>query len=178
MSAPAYLTEGAIYLTAAVIAVPLFKRLGLGSVLGYLIAGIIIGPSALQLISDPERVIHFAEFGVVMLLFLIGLELEPKQAWRLRKPIFGLGGVQVVLTLAVAFGAAVAMGFSWQVGLVAAMGIAMSSTAIGLANLQEKRLVGHGRRRSLVCRVVVSRSGGDSVVYGVGVAGAGRRHAI
>ncbi|HSB97683.1 MAG TPA: monovalent cation:proton antiporter-2 (CPA2) family protein [Spongiibacteraceae bacterium] len=142
MSAPAYLIEGAIYLTAAVIAVPLFKRLGLGSILGYLIAGIIIGPSALQLISDPERVIHFAEFGVVMLLFLIGLELEPKQAWRLRKPIFGLGGLQVVATLAVAFGAAVAMGFSWQVALVAAMGIAMSSTAIGLATLQEKRLMG------------------------------------
>ena len=141
MSAPSYLVEGAIYLAAAVIAVPLSKRLGLGSVLGYLIAGIVIGPSALQLIADPERVFHFAEFGVVMLLFLIGLELEPKQAWQLRKPIFGMGGLQVLATLVAVFGAGSMFGLGWQVALVAGMGIAMSSTAIGLATLEERRLM-------------------------------------
>lgn len=142
MSAPSYLVEGAIYLAAAVIAVPLSKRLGLGSVLGYLIAGIVIGPSTLQLISDPERVFHFAEFGVVMLLFLIGLELEPRQAWQLRKPIFGMGGLQVLATLFAVYAAASLFGLAWQVALVAGMGIAMSSTAIGLATLEERRLMG------------------------------------
>jgi monovalent cation:proton antiporter-2 (CPA2) family protein len=142
MSAPSYLIEGAIYLSAAVVAVPLSKRLGLGSVLGYLLAGILIGPSALKLISDPERVFHFAEFGVVLLLFLIGLELEPRQAWQLRKPIFGLGGLQVLATLLLVAGGAMALGLGWQVALVAGMGIAMSSTAIGLATLEERRLMG------------------------------------
>lgn len=139
MSAPAYLIEAGIYLTSAVIAVPLFKRLGLGSVLGYLLAGIIIGPQALKLIADPERVLHFAEFGVVMLLFLVGLELEPHQAWKLRKALLGLGGLQVATTIVIATG--LSMALAWPIPLVAAIGIAMSSTAIGLASLEERQLL-------------------------------------
>ncbi|CAN5197946.1 glutathione-regulated potassium-efflux system protein KefC [soil metagenome] len=142
MSSPADhsgLFEAAIYLASAVIAVPLFKKLGLGSVLGYLIAGIVIGPHALALVDDPQRVLDFAEFGVVLLLFLIGLDLEPERVWSLRKPIFGLGGSQVVLTIALVFGIAWAFGVPWRVGLVAGIGFAMSSTAIGLALLEERR---------------------------------------
>ena len=89
-----------IYLAAAIIAVPIAKRLGLGSVLGYLIAGIVIGPFALGLVGDQTDVMHFAEFGVVMMLFLVGLELHPARLWKLRKSILGLGGLQVLVTSA------------------------------------------------------------------------------
>lgn len=140
MHAPTYLIEAAIFLCAAVISVPLFKRLGLGSVLGYLLAGIVIGPSALGLVSDPERVLEFAEFGVVLLLFVIGLELEFQEAKRLRKGL-ALGAVQVLLCIAAAFALFHFTGFSWQASLIAGMGFAMSSTAIGLASLEEKRLL-------------------------------------
>jgi len=137
------LFQAFIYLAAAVIAVPLFKRLGLGSVLGYLIAGIVIGPNALQLISNPEHVLHFAEFGVVLLLFLIGLELEPGRVWALRRTLFGLGSLQVILTMALAAAAAYWwMGLSWHIALAAGAGIAMSSTAIGLTSLEEKKQLG------------------------------------
>ncbi|MCE9616245.1 MAG: monovalent cation:proton antiporter-2 (CPA2) family protein [Lentisphaerae bacterium] len=141
MSAPDYLVEAGIYLTAAVVAVPLFKRLGLGSVLGYLLAGVAIGPHALRLIADPERVLHFAEFGVVMLLFLVGLELEPHQVWRLRKALLGLGGLQVAITMAAVTALGVLLGAAWPVALVAGIGMAMSSTAIGLASLEERNLL-------------------------------------
>ena len=92
-----------IYLAAAIVAVPIAKRLGLGSVLGYLIAGILIGPYALGVVGDQTDVMHFAEFGVVMMLFLVGLELQPSRLWKLRHSILGLGGLQVVLTAAVIF---------------------------------------------------------------------------
>ena len=95
MNSADFLHHAVIYFTAALIAVPLFHRLGLGSVLGYLTAGVIIGPSALRLISSPEQVLQFSEFGVVLLLFLIGLELNPKRLWKMRKPIFGMGGMQI-----------------------------------------------------------------------------------
>ena len=136
------LAQAFIYLTAAVLAVPIFRRMGLGSVLGYLIAGILIGPYALQLIPDPEQVLHFAEFGVVLLLFLIGLELEPGKVWELRRSLFGLGGLQVAATMTLATGAAYWLGLSWQMAVVAGAGIAMSSTAIGLASLEEKKQLG------------------------------------
>lgn len=136
------LSQAFIYLAAAVLAVPLFKRLGLGSILGYLIAGILIGPYALQLISDPEHVLHFAEFGVVLLLFLIGLELEPHKIWALRKSLLGLGGMQVMATMLLVVAFAMWMGISWQIAVVTGAGVAMSSTAIGLASLEEKRLLG------------------------------------
>ena len=92
-----------IYLAAAIVAVPIAKRLGLGSVLGYLIAGILIGPYALGVVGDQTDVMHFAEFGVVMMLFLVGLELQPSRLWTLRNSILGLGGLQVVLSAAAIF---------------------------------------------------------------------------
>jgi len=139
-AAPPYLVQSGIFLAAAVVAVPLFKRLGFGAVLGYLIAGVAIGPSALGLVTDPDRVLDFAEFGVVLLLFLIGLELEPARAWALRRPIFGLGGVQVIGTTALGFGGAIALGVHWREALIIGMGLAMSSTALGLASLEERGL--------------------------------------
>lgn len=128
-----------IYLLAAVIAVPIAKRLGLGSVLGYLIAGIVIGPSALALVGDQTSVMHFAEFGVVMMLFLVGLELQPSRLWSLRKPILGLGGLQVLIsTASIAllvwfFSASV-----WQLSLAIGLTLALSSTAIVLQSLSER----------------------------------------
>jgi monovalent cation:proton antiporter-2 (CPA2) family protein len=135
------LQQALIYLAAGVIAVPIFSRLGLGSVLGYLAAGIAIGPWGLGLIAAPETVLEFAEFGVVMLLFLIGLELEPDRLWALRRSIFGMGATQVIAVAAAVTGAALALGQSFAVALVCGMGFAMSSTAIGLATLQEKNLL-------------------------------------
>jgi monovalent cation:proton antiporter-2 (CPA2) family protein len=136
-----FLQQALVYLAAGVIAVPIFKRLGLGSVLGYLIAGVAIGPWGLRLISDPRTVLQFSEFGVVLLLFLIGLELNAQRVWALRRAIFGLGGVQVAATIAAVAAVAVALGQPLVVGLIAGMGIAMSSTAIGLATLAEKNLL-------------------------------------
>jgi len=136
-----FLHQALIYLAAGVIVVPVFKRLGLGSVLGYLVAGTAIGPWGLALVTAPEAILHFAEFGVVLLLFLVGLELNPKRVWQLRKPIFGMGAVQVLATTAVVALIAWALGVAPKVALVAGMGFAMSSTAIGLASLQEKNLL-------------------------------------
>ncbi|MES2547183.1 MAG: monovalent cation:proton antiporter-2 (CPA2) family protein [Pseudomonadota bacterium] len=139
MGSSNFLIQATIYLSSALFLVPIFKRLGLGSVLGYLIAGILIGPYALKLIPDPEQVLHFAEFGVVLMLFLVGLELESQKVWELRKTLFGLGGLQVLITLAVVSFAAHLLHFSWPVAIVIGMGVAMSSTAIGLTALTEKK---------------------------------------
>jgi monovalent cation:proton antiporter-2 (CPA2) family protein len=139
MDSSSFLVQAAIYLSSAIFLVPLFRRLGLGSVLGYLLAGILIGPYALQLIADPEHVLHFAEFGVVLMLFLVGLELESQKVWELRKTLFGLGGLQVVTTIALVTVAAHLLQFSWPVAVVIGMGVAMSSTAIGLTALAEKK---------------------------------------
>ena len=136
-----FLDQALIYLAAGVIAVPLFARLGLGSVLGYLAAGVAIGPWGFALIGNANTVLQFAEFGVVMLLFLIGLELEPDRLWALRRSIFGMGATQVIATAAAVTGAALAFGASFPVALVCGMGFAMSSTAIVLATLQEKNLL-------------------------------------
>jgi monovalent cation:proton antiporter-2 (CPA2) family protein len=141
MEPHSFLQQALMYLSAGVIAVPLFKRLGLGSVLGYLAAGMVIGPWGLRLISDPRTVLQFSEFGVVLLLFLIGLELNPQRVWALRRAIIGLGGVQVAATIAAVAGIAVALGQPPVVGVIAGMGFAMSSTAIGLAVLTEKNLL-------------------------------------
>ncbi|MBX2869307.1 MAG: glutathione-regulated potassium-efflux system protein KefC [Acidiferrobacterales bacterium] len=129
------------YLSAAVIAVPIFARLGLGSVLGYLCAGIIIGPWVLGLITNVEEILHFSEFGVVLLLFLIGLELEPRKLWNMRKPILGAGGAQVLVSAAIIFGVAMLFGARWQTAVVAGLGLALSSTAIVLQILGEKSLL-------------------------------------
>ncbi len=132
------LQQAAIFLLTAVIVVPLFRRLRLGAVLGYLAAGALIGPWGLALIADAQSTLHFAELGVVLLLFLVGLELEPSRLWALRQPVFGLGGAQVLLT-GLALGAAAHLsGLAWQPAIVIGIGLAMSSTAIVLAWLGER----------------------------------------
>jgi monovalent cation:proton antiporter-2 (CPA2) family protein len=136
-----FLHQALIYLAAGVLVVPVFKRLGLGSVLGYLVAGMAIGPWGIALVTKPEAILDFAEFGVVLLLFLVGLELNPKRVWQLRKPIFGMGAVQVLVTVAAVTLAAWAFGLDAKIALVVGMGFAMSSTAIGIASLQEKNLL-------------------------------------
>src|SRR5882672_1421637 len=109
--------------------------------LGYLVAGIVIGPWGLRLITDAQTVLHFAELGIVLLLFLVGLELNVNRVWSLRRAIFGLGTVQLVVTTAAIAALALALGQPLKVGLIAGMGFAMSSTAIGLAILAEKNLL-------------------------------------
>jgi len=136
-----FLHQALIYLAAGVIAVPIFRRLGLGSVLGYLVAGVVIGPGGLRFVSEPEAILHFAEFGVVLLLFLVGLELEPRRLWQMRRSILGMGAVQVLLTMVVFAALGWGFGVPAKVALVAGMGFAMSSTAIALATLQEKSLL-------------------------------------
>jgi glutathione-regulated potassium-efflux system ancillary protein KefC len=130
-----------IYLGAAVLVVPLAKRLALGAVLGYLLAGILIGPYGFRLISEVEDALHFSEFGVVLLLFLIGLELEPSKLWSLRRPIFGWGGAQVLGVAAALCAAAMLLGVDWKVALIAGLGLSLSSTAIALASLEERNLM-------------------------------------
>ncbi|WOT04175.1 monovalent cation:proton antiporter-2 (CPA2) family protein [Shewanella youngdeokensis] len=136
----AYFIQAFIYLAAAVIAVPLAKRFGLGSVLGYLIAGVFIGPIAGLVGSETNTLQHFAEFGVVMMLFLVGLELEPRMLWDMRKKLIGLGGLQVGVTILVVMGIAIAFGFSWSVALTVGMIFSLSSTAIVLQTFNEKNL--------------------------------------
>jgi monovalent cation:proton antiporter-2 (CPA2) family protein len=135
------LYEAFIYLLAALVAVPLAKRLGLGSVIGYLLAGALIGPYVLNVAGGAADVMHFAEFGVVMMLFVVGLELRPALLWQMRRPILGLGGLQVVGTaLAIGF-VATRFGFPWQSALAVGLILAMSSTAIVLQSLTERGLM-------------------------------------
>lgn len=141
------LNEVAVFLIAAVIAVPLSKRLGLGSILGYLAAGAVIGPSGLGFIRDPEDVLHFAEFGIVLFLFIVGLELQPARLWALRRSVFGLGLAQVVLSGLLLTGAGLALGLSMKPALIAGLGLSLSSTAIALQLLGERQQLTarHGR---------------------------------
>jgi CPA2 family monovalent cation:H+ antiporter-2 len=133
------LFQAMVYLAAAVIMVPLAKRLGLGSVLGYLLAGILIGPAVLKFIgTEGQDLMHSAEFGVVMMLFLIGLELEPALLWKLRKAILGLGGLQVLITSIVISGIAYFFKLPWQSSVAIGMALALSSTALVLQTLAEK----------------------------------------
>ncbi|SOZ58202.1 Glutathione-regulated potassium-efflux system antiporter [Cupriavidus taiwanensis] len=131
-----------VFLVAAVVAVPLARRGGLGAVLGYLLAGAAIGPFALRLVTDVESILHFSEFGVVLMMFVIGLELEPRKLWALRRSIFGYGGTQLAACALVIGAAAALAGAPWQVALVAGLGLALSSTAIALATLTERNLFG------------------------------------
>ncbi len=134
--------QALIYLSAAVVAVPIAKRLGLGSVLGYLLAGVAIGPFVLGLVGDEgQDVLHFAEFGVVMMLFLIGLELEPARIWRLRGPILGLGGLQVSVSTLLLAAIALAFDTDWRTAIAVGLILALSSTAIVLQTLNEKGLL-------------------------------------
>jgi monovalent cation:proton antiporter-2 (CPA2) family protein len=134
------LFQALVYLAAGVIAAPIAKQLKLGSVLGYLIAGAVIGPFVLNLVGQQGDVQHFAEFGVVILLFLIGLEVRPALLWSMRAAIFGLGGAQVLVTGAVLGGAALLAGLPWQTAVAVGLVLAMSSTAIVLQTLDEKGL--------------------------------------
>lgn len=134
-----FLLKTTIFLAAALIVVPIAKRLGLGSVLGYLIAGVLIGPYALKFVGEEgQDIMHFAEFGVVMMLFVIGLELEPSRLWRIRRAIAGLGGLQVLLTTAVVAAGAEIVGLPWRQSIALGIVAAMSSTAIVLQMLAEK----------------------------------------
>jgi len=135
------LPNALVYLAAAVAAVPIASRLGLGAVLGYLLAGMAIGPWGLSLVSDVQDILHFSEFGVVLLLFVIGLELEPERLRSLRRPIFGWGSAQVLGVTAALFAAAFMAGIDWKVALIAALGMSLSSTAIALTILQERNLL-------------------------------------
>ena len=136
-----WLQSSLVYLGAAVLAVPLARLAGLGSIIGYLAAGIVIGPWGLKLVTDAQAMLHFAEFGVVLMLFLVGLELEPKRLWSLRRPIFGWGSAQLFGSAAVITAIGVAAGADWRLALVAGLGLGMSSTAIGLGVLNERNLM-------------------------------------
>jgi glutathione-regulated potassium-efflux system ancillary protein KefC/glutathione-regulated potassium-efflux system protein KefB len=138
MNAHSLLTQALVYLAGGVISVPIAKRLGLGSVLGYLIAGVLVGPFLLDLVGRPAEVQKFAEFGVVILLFLIGLEVRPALLWKLRTAIFGLGLAQLLGTGVLIAAASLALGLDWRVGAAVGLILAMSSTAIVLQSLEEK----------------------------------------
>lgn len=136
-----------VFLSAAVISVPFFKKIGLGSVVGYLIGGIIIGPWGIGLITNVDSILHLSEFGVILLLFLIGLELKPQRLWILRKPVFGLGGLQVILTFFFFFAILLFLGMEKSQVIVISISISLSSTAFALQLLGEKNELKtiHGR---------------------------------
>ena len=143
----AFIEQVAVFLAAAVVVVPLARRAGLGSVLGYMLAGVIVGPWALDLVDDEQEVLHFAEFGVVLLLFVIGLELQPRRLWAMRRAVFGLGGGQFALTAAVLAGLALAFGLPLETAVVAGLALSLSSTAFALQALAERNelTTRHGR---------------------------------
>lgn len=132
------LLAGVLFLFAAVVAVPLAARLGIGAVLGYLLAGIAIGPWGLGFISDVDEILHFSELGVVFLMFIIGLELNPSKLWALRRSIFGVGAAQVLTSAAILAGLLMLTQFSWQAAVIGGIGLAMSSTAMALQLMREK----------------------------------------
>lgn len=140
-SGQSMLVDAVIYLGAAAVCVPLASRAKLGSVLGYLAAGCVIGPYGLELVGDPEATLHFAEIGVVLMLFLIGLELDPKHLWTLRKPVFGGGSLQLFSCGLVFVGALWLLGVPWQGAVVAGVAVALSSTAVAMQTMSEHNLL-------------------------------------
>jgi len=142
-----FLQYAVVLLLATVLAVPLAKRWKLGAVLGYLAAGALIGPSGLRLIGNTEQISQISELGVVLMLFVIGLELSPQRLWVMRRSVFGSGSLQVVATAALIGGAAFAFGLAWKAALVIGLGLALSSTAIDLQLLAERKELNsaHGR---------------------------------
>ena len=145
-----WLNSTLVYLAAAVLAVPLARLAGLGAIIGYLGAGIAIGPFGLALVTDAQTMLHVAEFGVVLMLFLVGLELEPQRLWSLRRPIFGWGSLQLLGSAALLCALAMAFGVDWRLALVAALALGMSSTAIGLAVLNERNLMSTSAGQSVL----------------------------
>jgi glutathione-regulated potassium-efflux system ancillary protein KefC len=150
MDASTWLTGSLIFLAAAVLAVPVARALGLGSVMGYLVAGMAIGPWGLGLVRDGAQILSFSEFGVVLMLFLVGMDLEPRRLWALRVPIFGWGSVQLIGCTLLMMGTGLLTGASWQLSLVAAFGLAMSSTAIALGVLGERHLLARESGRAVL----------------------------
>ena len=134
------LIQALIYLGAAALIVPIAVRLGLGSVLGYLIAGCIIGPWGLRLVTDAEAILHFAEIGVVLMLFVIGLELDPQRLWKLRASVFGGGALQMVACGLLLGGFCILLGMDWKVAELIGMTLALSSTAIAMQAMNERNL--------------------------------------
>jgi len=140
MKEPSLLWSAIVYLAAAVVCVPIASRLKLGSVLGYLAAGCIIGPFGLGVVKDAESTLHFAEFGVVLMLFVIGLELDPSHLWKLRRAVFGGGSLQLLAAALPLGGAALLLGLPWQAAVVAGLALALSSTAVSMQTMAEKNL--------------------------------------
>jgi len=163
-SSSSWLQNSLVFLGAAVVSVPLARLLGLSSVIGYLAAGILIGPGVLKLVSDPTDILHFAEFGVVLMLFLVGLELEPKRLWSLRRPIFGWGSVQLLGSTVIIAAVALAAGLSWQLALVAGLALSQSSTAIALSTLAERNLMPTSGGRSILSVALFQDLGGIIVI--------------
>ena len=145
-----WLQMSLVYLGAAVLAVPLARLAGLGAIIGYLGAGIAIGPWGLKLVTEPQTMLHFSEFGVVLMLFLVGLELEPRRLWALRRPIFGWGSAQLLGSAALMTLVAVPLGVDWRLALAGSLGLAMSSTAIGLGVLAERNLMATSSGQSIL----------------------------
>ncbi|ODS66889.1 MAG: glutathione-regulated potassium-efflux system protein KefC, partial [Acidovorax sp. SCN 68-22] len=139
--APVWLNYAFLYLSAAVLTVPIARALGLGAIIGYLAAGIAIGPWGFALVSNVQDILHFAEFGVVLMLFLVGLELQPTRLWSLRRPIFGLGSAQVLGCALALCALGLAAGLPWRWALLGGLGLALSSTAIALQTLAERHLL-------------------------------------
>ncbi|EOM2670319.1 cation:proton antiporter, partial [Escherichia coli] len=135
------LVQALIYLGSAALIVPIAVRLGLGSVLGYLIAGCIIGPWGLRLVTDAESILHFAEIGVVLMLFIIGLELDPQRLWKLRAAVFGGGALQMVICGGLLGLFCMLLGLRWQVAELIGMTLALSSTAIAMQAMNERNLM-------------------------------------
>ncbi|MET0208329.1 MAG: glutathione-regulated potassium-efflux system protein KefC [Burkholderiaceae bacterium] len=139
-----------VLLAAAVLAVPLARGLKLGSILGYLVAGVLLGPHVLRLITHPDTVLEIGEFGVVLMMFLVGLELEPKRLWAMRRPIFGWGSAQMIGCAVLLLGPAFLLDADWHTATIAALGLAMSSTAVALTTLSEKNLGGTRAGQSVI----------------------------
>ncbi|KPF49364.1 potassium transporter [beta proteobacterium AAP121] len=164
MDLPSWLHATVVYLGAAVLAVPLARLLGLGSIIGYLAAGVVIGPWGLKAVTDPATILQFAEFGVVLMLFLVGLELEPKRLWSLRRPIFGWGSVQLFGSTALVGAVAVAAGLPPLLALVAGLALAQSSTAIALGTVAERNLMPTSGGRSILSVSLFQDIGGIAIL--------------
>ncbi|MEA3098100.1 MAG: glutathione-regulated potassium-efflux system ancillary protein KefC [Caballeronia mineralivorans] len=135
------LIDVVIFLAAALVAVPLSIRLGFGSVLGYLLAGVAIGPWVLRLITDVDAILHFAELGIVLMMFVIGLEMQVEKLWAIRRTIFGYGGAQMALCALVLTATFLVFGSPWRVALTGGLALALSSTAMVIAELQARKLM-------------------------------------
>ncbi|RVU44634.1 glutathione-regulated potassium-efflux system protein KefC [Rubrivivax rivuli] len=164
MDLPSWLHATVVYLGAAVLAVPLARLLGLGSIIGYLAAGVVIGPWGLKAVTDTATILQFAEFGVVLMLFLVGLELEPKRLWSLRRPIFGWGSVQLFGSTALVGAVALAAGLTPLLALVAGLALAQSSTAIALGTVAERNLMPTSGGRSILSVSLFQDIGGIAIL--------------